>query len=95
MTEQQIQKKIFKYLISVGAYVIKVISASKAGVPDIICCYKGIFIAIEVKTPGTRDNVSALQQYNLEQVMKAGGLTLVAWEVEQVEELICNLKNIK
>ena len=88
MTEQQIQKKITTYLEQKEAYVVKVISASKSGVPDILCCYNGIFIGIEVKKPSTKDNVSKLQQYNLDKIKLAGGVSIVAWEVKQVEELL-------
>ena len=85
MSEQQIQTKIIKYLEKQGAYVVKVISASKAGVPDILCCYQGKFIGIEVKTPGTKDNTSKLQDYNLKKIREAGGIGIVAWNIEQVE----------
>lgn len=87
-SEQDIQRKIIKYLEANGAYVVKVISASKSGVPDILCCYKGRFIAIEVKTPATKSNVSELQKYNLKQVTECGGLSIVAWELKQVEEFM-------
>ena len=88
MKEQDIQRKIIKWLESEGHYVVKVISASKAGVPDILCCVNGYFVAIEVKTPTTKTNVSELQKYNLEAVIKSGGYSLVAWELEQVKEYI-------
>lgn len=88
MKEQDIQRKIIKWLESEGYYVIKIISASKAGVPDIITCINGIFVAIEVKTPSTKSNVSELQKYNLDAILKSGGYSLVAWELEQVKEYI-------
>ena len=88
MKEQGIQRKIIKWLESEGYYVIKIISASKAGVPDIITCINGIFVAIEVKTPSTKSNVSELQKYNLDAILKSGGYSLVAWELEQVKEYI-------
>lgn len=87
-TEQQIQKKIIDYLKSQGCYIVKVISASKAGVPDIIGCYEGVFFGIEVKTPGTRNNVSKLQEYNLDMIQEAGGHSTVAWNVEHVEDFL-------
>lgn len=87
-TEQQIQKKITTYLESQGCYIVKVISASKAGVPDIIGCYEECFFGIEVKTPGTKNNISKLQEYNLDKIRQAGGHSLVAWNVEQVEDFI-------
>lgn len=91
MTEQQIQKKITTYLESQGCYIVKVISASKAGVPDILGCYEGVFFGIEVKTPDKHSNVSKLQHYNLDQIRLAGGHSIVAWNVEMVEEFIGGL----
>ena len=91
MTEQQIQKKIIKYLESRGCYVVKVVTATKSGVPDIIGCYEGIFFAIEVKTPATARNVSKLQEYNLDKIRDADGHSLVAWSLEQVEAFIGGL----
>jgi Holliday junction resolvase len=93
MREQTIQRNITKFLEKNGAYVVKVISASKAGVPDILGCYLGSFFAIEVKTPDTKTNVSKLQNYNLEQVKKAGGYSIVAWEISQVNELLEEIEN--
>ena len=88
MKEQDIQKKIIAYLEELGAYVVKVVSATKAGVPDLLVCYEGKFIAIEVKKPETRNNVSALQSYNLSKIENAGGYSLVAWSVEMVKEFL-------
>ena len=89
MTEQQMQKAIIKLLeTEYNAYVVKVERASKAGVPDLLACVEGKFIAIEVKLPKTKNNVSALQQYNLDKVEEAGGFSLVAWDIEVVKEFI-------
>jgi len=86
MKEQQLQSKIIKYLTALGAYVVKVITASKAGVPDIICCYKGQFIGIEVKVGYNK--TSALQDYNLKAIEEAGGIGIVAYSVEDVSKRI-------
>jgi Holliday junction resolvase len=88
MKESDIQKKILDYLKLQGAYAVKVIQASKAGVPDIICCYKGRFIAIEVKTPKTKYNTSELQKLNIEWIKEASGVVIVAWELEQIKRLM-------
>lgn len=87
-SEQQIQKKITTYLESEGFYVVKVVSATKSGVPDILACCEGTFVGIEVKKPETRNNVSRLQEYNLSQIEDSGGLSLVAWNVEMVKDFI-------
>ena len=92
MTEQQIQKAIIKLLeTEYSAYVVKVERASKAGVPDLLVCLEGKFIAIEVKRPETKLHVSALQQYNLDKAEDAGGFSLVAYNTEMVEEFIESL----
>lgn len=88
MKEQDYQKKIIDFLKSKGAYVVKVIRASKAGVPDVICCYKGRFIAIEVKRPETIKNVSKLQAYNLELIQVAGGIGFVAYSKDHVRKVL-------
>ena len=87
-SEQTIQSEILKYLKSVGAYTIKVSAATKAGIPDIICCYKGRFIAIEVKRPETKTNVSPLQVANITMIINAQGEALVAWSKDMVIECI-------
>ena len=76
MTEQAIQRAIIKYLKTIS-YVVKIISATKAGVLDVIVCYKGRFIAFEVKTPDKKYNVSNLQQHNINEIIKNGGLAFV------------------
>lgn len=88
MKEQDYQKRLVNELEKRGAYVVKVVAASKKGVPDILACYKGYFMGIEVKTPTTRSTVSKLQEYNLAQIVKAGGLSVVAVYVEDIESLL-------
>ena len=88
MKEQDYQRKLVKYLESLGAYVVKVVAASKKGVPDILACYKGKFIAVEVKTPTTRSNTTKLQEYNLKKVQQAAGYATVAVEPKDLEEII-------
>lgn len=79
MRESQIQANIIKSLKKdyPNAYIIKVTSATKRGVPDIIACINGRFIGIEVKTPKTIKNVSKLQEKNILDITKAGGFSFV------------------
>lgn len=91
MLEKQIQNKIIKYL-SDKCYVIKTISTNKSGVPDIICCYQGKFIAFEVKTEKTKNNVSDLQKYNIEQIQNNKGLAFVISSLDEVKNIIENIK---
>ena len=52
--EQDIQTNIMNYIRSIGGLPIKqnqIGIYAQAGVPDIIACIKGRFVAIEVKKP--------------------------------------------
>jgi len=85
MKEQDLQKKIQKYLEEKGCYVVKVISANKNGVPDLLFCMDGKFNAIEVKAPGKLSTLSKLQAYHLELIKKTGGVAIVADSLETVK----------
>lgn len=84
MLEQKVQARLIKELRGLGAYVVKVESASKKGVPDLLVCYKGRFYGIEVKQPGKERNTSPLQEYNLELIRKAGGTAFVASDIQTI-----------
>lgn len=92
MTEQAIQAKITKYLKSIGAYNVKTVATTKAGVPDILVCYKGLFIGIEVKKPETKNNVSDLQQYNIDKIIQAEGYAFVAWSLDMVKDKLAMIE---
>lgn len=91
MKEQDIQRKIIKYLESAGAYVVKVVASNKSGTPDILACYRGIFLAIEVKRPETKTNVSELQEYNIKKIKEAGGIAIVSWDLDAVKAVVENI----
>lgn len=98
VSEANFQKKIIKYLEEIGAYVFKhnASAISKAGVPDIICCYKGLFIGVEIK----KDNKSKpteLQKYNLNKINECGGVGIVLRpdKVELFKELIKGLEKVR
>jgi len=62
--------------------------AGRAGIPDIICCVNGFFLAIECKAG--KNTTTALQERHLEQVRQAGGIALVINEtnVDAVQALM-------
>ena len=93
MKESKVQADILKYLKSLKAYSVKVQMANRSGIPDIIACYKGKFIGIEVKTEATQRNTSKLQEANLRMIAEADGIAIVAWEVSQVKEIIERIDN--
>jgi len=88
MKESELQAKMLKLIKARGGYTVKVIQASLKGVPDILTCYRGLFIGIEVKLPETKNKASALQKHNIEEIKKAGGIAYVMWDLEHLEVLL-------
>src|SRR5205823_14530862 len=56
----------------------------RPGVPDLLACLDGRFVAIEVKAPAGRHPLSLRQQCELEAIRQAGGLAIVARDVSEV-----------
>lgn len=76
-SEKQFESEVKGWLKDHGAWFLKTWSngVQRAGVPDILVCYKGRFIALELKTKSGR--VSELQKYEIERIRKAGGHAVV------------------
>ena len=60
-----------------------------ACIPDLIVCYKGRFIAFEVKRPGGKPTL--LQKLTLNKIERAKGIAKLVTSVEQVREVIENI----
>lgn len=64
---------------------------AKSGIPDLIVCINGKFVAIEVKASDGK--ASPLQIRNINEINSAGGYAIVAYP-EQFDELKKNLISI-
>ena len=88
--EAKVKKKVKETLHSMGAYFLQPIGTGfgSNGAPDIIACYKGLFVGIEAKAG--KGKTTALQEFNLKRIQGMGGLALVINEenVGQLQELI-------
>lgn len=94
MKEAELITAIKKYLASVpdtfawkehgGQYVT-------AGIPDIIVCHRGHFIALEAKVG--KNQPTKLQTVTIEQIHKAGGTAAVVRSVEDVKTIISELED--
>ena len=93
MREKVIENNIKKYLKDKGAYCVKYFgnAFSQVGVPDLLVCYKGKFLGIEVKNE--KGKTSQLQNINILNIRKAGGISFVARSVEDVREIIIAIDN--
>ena len=92
MAEKEITSAIMRYLKSVprcfcwkehgGMY-------GTAGLPDIICCFKGRFVAFEVKTPSGR--LTKLQEAAMRKIRDAKGEAFKITSIEDVRAVINGL----
>lgn len=78
--EKQVQSEIIKWIKHHGGYVIKVIKGNENGIPDLIACFSGRFVGIEVKAERYRDNpekeMSPWQRKHSEKIKEAGGISM-------------------
>ena len=62
-----------------------------AGIPDIIVCHRGRFIALEAKVG--KNTPTKLQTVTIEQIRKAGGTAAVVRSVADVKTIISELED--
>ena len=89
MLEKDIVKAILKYLKTVpncfswkehgGMY-------GTAGIPDIICCYCGRFVAFEVKKETGK--LTKLQEVTIRRIKEAKGQAFKVTSVEEVKQIL-------
>jgi hypothetical protein len=92
MLEKDIVNAILRYLKTVpdcfawkqhgGQY-------GTAGLPDIICCIAGRFVAFEVKTPSGK--LTKLQEITLTKIKNAKGEAFKVTSLQEVKEILKNL----
>jgi len=88
--EAKVKKKVKELLDFYGVYHFSPQTGGygRSGVPDIICCADGKFLAIECKAG--RGRCTALQIRELEKIKFAGGEALIINEnnLEEVEQCL-------
>ena len=62
----------------------------KRGVPDIVGCWGGVFVAFEVKRPVV-GRVSDLQKHVIDQINEAGGHAFIVYSLEDVKRAIMRI----
>jgi len=75
--EGKVKDKVVKILKQYGVYYFFPVTDGfgMSGIPDIICCHNGRFIAIECKAG--KNKTTALQDAHLARIRAAGGVAVV------------------
>jgi hypothetical protein len=60
----------------------------RKGLPDIIGCYRGRFVGLEVKVPGREAEVTPLQAHTLSEIRHSGGVAGVVSSPDQAIDLL-------
>lgn len=92
--EKKVKDKVVKILKENGVYYFfpATYGMGRSGVPDIICCVSGRFLAIECKAGDNKPTM--LQQREIKAIQDAGGSALVVNEenVDGVASIVRILK---
>jgi Holliday junction resolvase len=74
--EKKVKDMVVEILKSRGAYYFYPVTGGfgRSGIPDIVGCYRGVFIAIECKAG--KNKPTALQIAEMAKIDKAGGVSM-------------------
>lgn len=91
--EKNFENRIKSYLKDEGCWHVKYFANrnTRSGIPDILACCGGTFLAIEVKASHGR--ASDLQLYNCRKIDECGGIGLVVWprDFDALKQVISTL----
>lgn len=93
-SESQIQSKILAMLKKRNIWYAKIHQTgfSRNGIPDILICHQGKFLAMEIKTPERAKTQTPLQKMEQLSIRRSGGVCEVVTSVQQAAELLLLLE---
>ena len=89
MTESEVKQDIIKYLKKIGVHHDNILQGSikqygnKKGISDILCCYRGRYVAIEVKGEGGKPSQDQIDY--MESVKNSGGIAIDVYSLDEVK----------
>lgn len=97
MKEKSFENEIKKYLKERGHYYVKYFANAytKRGIPDILACVNGRFVAIEVKATDGRS--TELQEWNIHAIQESHGIAMVLYphQMDEFKKIIENLEIVE
>jgi hypothetical protein len=88
--ESKVKEAVKKLLKERGIYYYMPVGngMGRVGAPDIIACADGLFLGIECKAPGKRNNTTPNQKRELAWIREAKGIAIVVDDVKQLQEVL-------
>lgn len=83
--EKNFENRVKAFLKDEGAWFLKYwggASYTRSGIPDLLVCFCGLFLGIELKAPGGRP--SDLQIYHLRKIDQSGGYGILLYPEDYV-----------
>lgn len=87
--ETKVKKEIIKYLDTLSEcfhFAVHNVGYGKRGLPDRLVCYRGRFIALEIKAPGGK--ATPWQERCIDEINASQGYAKVVENIAQVKDLI-------
>lgn len=85
--EAALQKKVIEMCEIMGGLVVREAYATKRGISDLLVCYNGSFVALELKDDQGKPSPQQLKF--IAKVVKAGGRAAVVRTLSQAFDLLC------
>ena len=102
MLERALTDKIMRYLKAQPALFCWKQHGGQfgtTGLPDIICCISGRFVAFEVKRPAgdgrAGGKLTKLQEITLAKIQAAGGVAVMVTSLEEVKEIVQKIHKLE
>jgi Holliday junction resolvase len=84
--EGRLVRRVSTWLKDQGATVYKIHGGDnfqEDGIPDLLCCLRGVFVGIELKQEGEKP--SKAQEHQMRKINHAGGIAFVAESLDDVK----------
>lgn len=91
--EARLGTAIRRECIARGAFAFKIHGGPTmmAGLPDLIMCYRGQFIGMEIKVPDPSSQPSVIQRRRIKEIRDAGGRAYVVRSVESAVRILARV----
>ena len=91
--EKNFENRLKKFLEDEGCWFVKFFANAytKSGIPDILCCCHGNFLAVEVKAPNGKP--SELQKWNIKKIIEQGGCGVILYpdQFDDFKEMVLSI----